>query len=80
VQRYFFTCCSSTASPKATTRYICGTTKLGSLKFSDADAEADWANGWLSAKPARSASTEEIADAALLDISRFPRKSNRYYN
>lgn len=39
-----------------------------------------WADGWRSQIPARTASVKEVAEAAqLTDVSRFRRKSNRYY-
>jgi hypothetical protein len=59
--------------------YICGTTKMGSPKFSDAEAGAAWYAGWVSVKPARVASTKELAAADAVNVSRFRRKSNRHY-
>lgn len=59
--------------------YICGLTKLGNPKFSDQEAGADWERGFISAKPERVASAKEIAAARSVDVSRFRRKSNRYY-
>lgn len=57
--------------------YICGTTKLGSVKFSEGGI--DWDNGFRSMQPARKASKEEIQAAASVDVSRFRKKFNRYY-
>ncbi len=57
--------------------YICGTTKLGSIKF--AEGGVDWDNGFRSMQPARVASQKELQAAATVDVSRFRKKSNRYY-
>jgi hypothetical protein len=59
--------------------YICGTTKLGNPKFSDQEAGAEWLAGYISAKPARAATEEELQAAAQVDVSRFRRRSNRHY-
>ena len=59
--------------------YICGVTKLGAPKFSDADLGADWERGFISGAPVRKASKAEFDAAAQVDVSRFRRKSNRYY-
>jgi len=58
--------------------YICGTTKLGSIKFSEGGI--DWDNGFRSMQPARKASEKEIQAAASVDVSRFRKKSNRFYS
>lgn len=57
--------------------YICGQTKLGNTKF--AEGGQDWLAGWIAAKPVRKAGKAEIEAAARVDVSRFRRKSNRYY-
>lgn len=57
--------------------YTCGTTKLGNIKLTENGVE--WEAGFNSAIPARFADEKEMASARLLDVSRFRRKSNRYY-
>jgi hypothetical protein len=52
-----------------------GFTKLGAMKLTDEGLE--WERGFYSV--ARIATKKEIADAELMDISKFRRKSNRYY-
>lgn len=59
--------------------HIVGVTKLGNAKFGDFDRGAAWESGFRSAMPARQASQKEIEAAAELDVSRFRKKSNRYY-
>lgn len=56
--------------------YICGTTKLGNPKMTEEGY--DWLAGFNSCK-ARKATEAEVATAATVDVSRFRRKSNRYY-
>ena len=56
--------------------HTCGFTKLGNMKLTEEGIE--WENGFRSATK-RIASKEEIQAAANVDISRFRRKSNRYY-
>jgi hypothetical protein len=52
-----------------------GFTKLGAMKLSDEGLE--WERGFYSVQ--RWATKKELADADLADISKFRRKSNRYY-
>lgn len=55
--------------------YIVGYTKLGSPKLSEDGVE--WQNGFGSV--GRECSKKEMDAARELDVSRFRRKSNRYY-
>jgi hypothetical protein len=57
--------------------HIIGQTKLGNNRLTEEGI--DWHDGFTSAKPARVCSAAENAAAASLDVSRFRRKSNRYY-
>lgn len=57
--------------------YICGTTKLGNVKY--AEDGIDWDNGFRSMQPARIASKIEIEAAQSVDVTRFRKKANKYY-
>lgn len=52
-----------------------GFTKLGSVKLTEEGHE--WARGF--GDVPRKVTKKEIADSRKMDISRFKRKSNRYY-
>jgi hypothetical protein len=56
--------------------YIIGKTKLGANRLSEEGIE--WQSGFNSV--GRVASKEEMNAARLVDVSRFRRKSNRYYS
>ena len=56
--------------------FIIGKTKLGNNKLSEDGIE--WLNGFVSAIK-RVATQKEMQVAAQYDVSRFRRKSNRYY-
>lgn len=57
--------------------HIIGTTKLGAPRLSEEGVE--WERGWIEGQPRRLASKKEMEAAAELDVSRFRRRSNRYY-
>lgn len=59
--------------------YNNGFTKLGNVRFSDFEAGSDWDNGFRSMQPDRVANQKEIQAAQSVDVSRFRKKSNRYY-
>ena len=62
---------------EAANPYLTGElTKLGNPKM--AEEGYDWLAGFRSLT-VRTVSAKEIAEAARLDVSRFRRKSNRYY-
>ena len=52
-----------------------GFTKLGAMKLTDEGLE--WERGFYSVT--RVATAKELSDAECMDISKFRRKSNRYY-
>ena len=58
--------------------YTCGLTKLGNVKLTEEGIE--WERGFLTAKPLRQASKEELLAANRVDVSRFRRKPNRFYH
>lgn len=58
--------------------YINGKTKLGNPKLSDPEKGEEWWNGFRSVKQ-RHASKKELEDAAKVDVSRFRKKSKKYY-
>lgn len=58
--------------------FISGLTKLGNPSYSDNEAGFDWNSGFQS-EIKRWATKKEIADAESMSISKFRRKSNRYY-
>ena len=62
-------------APVESNPYCIGFTKLGSMKLSYEGLE--WERGFYSVQ--RWATKKELADAELADISKFRRKSNRYY-
>jgi len=57
--------------------YTNGRTALGALRLTEEGVA--WAEGFQSAKPARKLSEAELEAARSVDVSRFRRKSNRYY-
>lgn len=52
-------------------------TKFGNRRLSEEGIE--WENGFRSRIPPRKCTDKEIREAAKVDVTRFRRKSNRYY-